>query len=385
MRDSEISANRAAPQLNGGPLCIGSERDITPSPLPSPPFWGRGIFLFLFLLIIPLFVHTAYAQQEGYIKIHKQAAALLEEAESEFLGGRPQTALNRAKEALEHDPDNYYIYQFIADLYYKMNDYRNAKRYLNKAQKLNPESKVLVEQSEKLETDIGIEEDYRKKRAANFVVKYEGYEQAEFARATLSALNKVYPNINSDLGFRPKDQITVILYTDEKYRNAVGYPDWSSGIYDGKIRVRLGDYTRGTLRLKQILAHEYTHAVIHRITGGNCPIWLNEGLAQLEEPDSELTPIEKARLKELAQKGGLMGIGALSGDSFYDIPRDSITQAYLEAKSFTAYLEKRFYLRKLRSVLKKIGAGISAEEAIESVCRKELSELEQDWKKRLTK
>lgn len=52
------------------------------------------------------------------------------------------------------------------------------------------------------------------------------------------------------------------------------------GLFDGKIHIPLGDYGANEEKIKHVVFHEYTHAVVYRLSPA-CPLWLNEGLAQL--------------------------------------------------------------------------------------------------------
>ena len=60
-------------------------------------------------------------------------------------------------------------------------------------------------------------------------------------------------------------------------------PGWAGGLYDGKIRLPVAQGVRQPEQLRGAIFHEYCHHLVHLLTGGQCPTWLNEGLAQTAE------------------------------------------------------------------------------------------------------
>ena len=61
---------------------------------------------------------------------------------------------------------------------------------------------------------------------------------------------------------------------------------WSGGLNDGKLRIPIGGVTSIPPGLERVLRHELTQSFVHSIGGPQCPVWLQEGLAQLMEPRS---------------------------------------------------------------------------------------------------
>jgi len=73
--------------------------------------------------------------------------------------------------------------------------------------------------------------------------------------------------------------IEVILYPQSAFKSVSGGPDWAEGIFDGRMRIPVGDGP--TNRLELVLKHELVHALFSVATDGrNLPSWLDEGLAQ---------------------------------------------------------------------------------------------------------
>jgi hypothetical protein len=72
----------------------------------------------------------------------------------------------------------------------------------------------------------------------------------------------------------------VILYTEQQFRDITRAPAWSSGLYDGRIRIPVAGAARTPSLFDVVLAHELTHAMIASIAPKGVPTWLHEGLAQ---------------------------------------------------------------------------------------------------------
>jgi hypothetical protein len=63
-------------------------------------------------------------------------------------------------------------------------------------------------------------------------------------------------------------------------------PAWVRGAYDGKIRLPIkGIRDEDEPILRKLIYHEYVHAMGHSITP-DCPLWVNEGLAEYFSEDS---------------------------------------------------------------------------------------------------
>ena len=76
-----------------------------------------------------------------------------------------------------------------------------------------------------------------------------------------------------------------MLYTEKQFRDITLAPEWSGGIYDGRIRVPAAGAAQSPQLFERVLVHELTHAIIASLVPRGIPTWLHEGLAQHFEGD----------------------------------------------------------------------------------------------------
>ena len=72
---------------------------------------------------------------------------------------------------------------------------------------------------------------------------------------------------------------------EQAFYRRTGAPSWTNAMYyRGEIMIPLpsGKYI-DLEETARAVTHEYTHAVIHALSNGKCPGWLDEGIAQWAE------------------------------------------------------------------------------------------------------
>lgn len=143
-----------------------------------------------------------------------------------------------------------------------------------------PEAPGVVELRDRLRRQGAVEGDFKSARQSHFVARFEGYGEERTAWGALATLEQAYFTVGQALDLYPRDPVTVIIYTGSQYAQATSTPDWSSGVFDGKIRIREGQLAAEQGTLADTLHHEYVHAALRNCVPGDVPIWFHEGLAQ---------------------------------------------------------------------------------------------------------
>src|SRR5205085_9493054 len=96
-------------------------------------------------------------------------------------------------------------------------------------------------------------------------------------------LEDTYRQLSARFDLYPNTPLVVVLYPQSEYYDVTDAPSWSGGVNDGKIRLPVKGLTSLSNELKSVLTHELTHSFVNIKTSKNCPVWLQEGLAQYEE------------------------------------------------------------------------------------------------------
>lgn len=206
--------------------------------------------------------------------------------------------------ALAADADRGDAYRDLAKVCERENDLDCAVKALTalKGTHQGAHIKGLDTAIARLEKARAVEGDFSATENNQFVVRFEGYAQERLAYNVLDGLSHAYYRVNEKIGRTPERRITVVLYTGGQYKKALGAPDWSSGFYDGKIRVREGDAQRESGTLTGLLAHEYTHALLRETVRAPLPGWFHEGLARHMEPGR--TPAHATQICARANAAG---------------------------------------------------------------------------------
>jgi hypothetical protein len=153
-----------------------------------------------------------------------------------------------------------------------------ALNYWREAAKMvpSPELQTLIRHAER---EAKGDESTEKLVGMRVVLRYEsGTVSIETARQMLGVIDQEYSRIAGQLGCHPEERVTAIVQSRDAYRKTTDAAEWSGGQYDGRIRVPVSGGQAMDARVRQILAHETTHACLSML--GRWPAWLQEGMAQ---------------------------------------------------------------------------------------------------------
>ncbi len=94
--------------------------------------------------------------------------------------------------------------------------------------------------------------------------------------------------------------------------------------------------------------------VIHFLAKGRCPVWLNEGLAQVAERRIEDPPL--AALEKAVRNGSLLPFARLERP-FTGLPRQQVRLAYEQSYSLVRYMLQQFQFYNINEILAALAAG----------------------------
>ena len=119
----------------------------------------------------------------------------------------------------------------------------------------------------------------------HFAVSFEGPAEEPLAAQAVQALTRAFDRICGVLNTYPTTTIPIVLYTTSQFTDITRAPSWAAGAYDGTIRVPMRGALDNADELDRVLAHEFTHALVHTLSRSAVPTWLNEGLATALESE----------------------------------------------------------------------------------------------------
>jgi tetratricopeptide (TPR) repeat protein len=248
---------------------------------------------------------------------------------------------------------------YLGKISYDTGDLPAALAYWRQALALEPENATLKKLITKAERELPVEEKMDKGYSSMFDISYDAELPPGLAAEVLDALESAYNSVGTDLGLFPTTRIPVLLYTKSDYSSVTNGPDWSGGLYDGKIRLPVGGLSKMNPQMRSILFHELTHVLIAELTHGNIPTWLNEGLAQIEERKE----FSHQSMPSAAAPKAELSLAKLSG-SFISMDREEAGLAYQQSYSLASFMVTRYGWYAMQGVLKRLGERATMESAV---------------------
>lgn len=279
--------------------------------------------------------------------------------------GREAMALAAVLDGLAAHPDDPQLLEILGDLRNAEENVPDALGSWRRAFQIAPNDR-LREKILKAERELAAGRDYAFTAAAHFNVRHEGDLDDAVADAVVDFLEEAYREQTGRYRHAPSQPVTVLLYPKRQFHDVTQAGDDVAGLYDGKIRVPLGGLDRRlSSESRSVLAHELSHAIVQSKTRGNCPRWLQEGLAQI----AENRPLTRAQRAAVAA-------------SLREIPPGEWPErafSYPAALAFTRWLESERGFDGLVAVLDRLSDGDPLEAALQAVYADDLGALSRRW------
>lgn len=147
---------------------------------------------------------------------------------------------------------------------------------------------------------------------------------------------------------------------------AESFATWMAGVYDGVVRVAIGDEVLPEPPfLVLLLTHEVAHAALAQAAGGSCPAWLDEGAAQCVAQNLPLRALN--RLREAARAEALIPLKVLEAPFQLLEKKPLVDLAYAQSFSVVSFLEETVGWEGIRNLLGSLAGGLPAEAALEAL------------------
>lgn len=305
-----------------------------------------------------------------------------------------EKAIEHLEKAVAVYPDSFHILFYLGKSNFELHYYDEAITWWEKAleatQDQNQRSAVSGEINRARE-HIASTDGASSVETHRFVVHFAGDSRDDLGDIAFEVLNEIYFQVTRSLNYYPEVKINVIFFLTEDYYKVSR--EWSAGSAQGiKIMIPLKSGYKSEEYVRGLLAHEFTHTIIHLRTNNRCPLWLNEGIAQYQEfaaangsPDIMRSDYNSIVENEFIEGGKVVKLNRvpalLSSSSRKDVLRGYIG-SYLATRCIADYYGERCF----DDILSALGEGKSMDEAMIDATGRDMSSFQEryeDWLRKL--
>ena len=231
-----------------------------------------------------------------------------------------------------------------------------------------------------LTAGTGTDEKDKIQSAPMFSVSFDGPKKPRLRELVLKMLAEISREVGRKLNFYPKQQVPVILLTNQAFFNIAESPGWGGGVYKGQIKVPADNYNPGLLRI--VLAHEYVHAVIFDRLANRCPWWLNEGLARYFSGDRQGNKRDLELAAQFIKQGNIVPpLEELPGNLFQGADRAGVQLACALALSAVQYFADQLGMMDMLYVLNSLAEGKGFDISVNEISGYSSCEFQEKWHK----
>lgn len=217
----------------------------------------------------------------------------------------------------------------------------------------------------------------------NFRLLYSGTRRLQYEGEILAMLQGEMDAMTAALGIFPDQPVDVLLLTDDLGERADPMDPLLQGLYDGRIRLFLGQGIGDRDKLLLTVRHEMVHALLHR-AAGELPGWVQEGIAQKVGEDPDPARLREARdyVLRALKEGQDVDMGSLD-NSFVQLQADERNLAYASSLLFMDFMTERYGNTFIPTFVWEMSQGTSAFNAVEKITGKGFAEIQAAFNRRL--
>ena len=294
-----------------------------------------------------------------------------------------EKALKLLNESEKMWPVNPETLDGLSTLHFRAGRYEESLEYARKLKKRFPDRKDLTQYVAHLEQKVASREGMVTEEGDNFRLLYSGQRQLEYEGEILAMLQKEMDSLTAELGIFPTEPVDVLILTEELGSRADPFDPFLDGLYDGQIRLYVGDGIKDKEKLTITVRHEMVHALLHG-AAGLLPSWVQEGLAQKigENPeDDHIQAVRDYMAREIS--GGYVIDLADLDRSFITMEPEHRARSYAVSLLLMDHLERSYGSNFIQKFVSELADGSEPQAALESLTGEKLSNLQKSFKRNL--
>ncbi|MBU1084502.1 MAG: peptidase MA family metallohydrolase [Candidatus Omnitrophota bacterium] len=223
----------------------------------------------------------------------------------------------------------------------------------------------------------------------HFIVYYNG--DNTFPKDVLYRSEKYYKRIADDLGYSRysnfwqwENRVKIYIYEKQSdFTNMGNYPAWSEGIAD-YYNKSIYTYKGSDNFVNDVLPHEITHLVFRDFVGldnPNIPMWLDEGMAQWEEPYKR--SVIRLAVKEIYSAGKVMRLNDFMSFNINRVEDNDVVRSYyIQAMGLVEFMMSEYGTDRFVGFCRDLRDGKGLERALQSnypTQMRSVGEMEDKW------
>ncbi|HTR04889.1 MAG TPA: hypothetical protein VMN82_16995 [Thermoanaerobaculia bacterium] len=283
--------------------------------------------------------------------------------------------LRLAEERVNRAPPE--IYATLGDAYFALHRLADAVSAWEEFLRFGGTDPVVMARLARAREELALSRGQRQLALERFAIFADAGVPEETLERAGSDLERLADRQAELLGRRLSGRQVVVLYAGHAYFALTSVPDWSSGLYDGKIRVSVEPGAPAEA-LAAVLSHELAHALLRQACGDRAPAWFHEGLSQWCE--GRRLPVSEVR----AAVGPTPAVSLASLDRTFArrLSRAAARASYAQALSLVEYLIATRGAGTVACVLDRVGeGGLSFADALRAESGLSESELFAGWQR----
>ncbi|OVE76584.1 hypothetical protein BVX97_00720 [bacterium E08(2017)] len=241
-------------------------------------------------------------------------------------------------------------------------------------------------------SSVYADERWSELKGKHFIIYHKDNER--FASKVLSRAEKEYRRITNSLGFSRKsgfwlweDRARVYLYSNkQEFQLATDAPGWANGRADYKSRTIHG-IEGNNIFVDSVLPHEIAHLIFREFIGfdSNVPLWLDEGVAQWEDPIARDKARRAARV--LFDQNKLMSLAQITSMDVQTLAEsEKAVEFYAQSVSLVGFMIEKYGTQRFTTFCRQLRDGRSMDDALRFTYPqglRSIKELEVRWSKSL--